>query len=357
MKSMLTMSVTKISAFLNGFEADGINKEKTLKLACIDPSILKSPDNRLTSNEVNRLIQEAVRLTNNENIGLCQGELLSKGFSNILGYILMNCRTLGEAAEKYCKYEKIVDETAITDVKREGGFAILSNVTIDNVLAGNRQFSDFKISGILSYIKLLTGKRIVLNEVYFTHHKPKDISEYQRIFKCPIFFEKSMNALVFDCRLLNLPIIEPNKELLLLFERNAQETLNAFESNETYSKKVRGVILKEMKGDISSIDTVAKRLAMSVRNLQIYLKREGASYTKLLNEIRKDMAVNYLKDKSVSVDEIAYILGFSETSVFHRAFKRWTGFTPGEFRTGDISKRKIGRFEKRGEINTKTKIR
>lgn len=337
MKNILTMSVTKISAFLNGFEAYGINKEEVLKSASIDPSILKSPDNRLASDEVNRLIQEAVRLTNNENIGLCQGELLSKGFSNILGYILMNCRTLGEAAEKYCKYEKIVDETSITNIKIEGSFAVLSNTTIDNTLANNRQFSDFKISGILSYIKLLTGKRIALNEVYFTHHKPKDISEYQRIFKCPVFFEKSVNALVFDYRLLNLPIIEPNKELLLLFERNARETLNTFESNGTYSKKVTSIILKEMKGDIPSIDTVAKRLAMSVRNLQIYLKREGASYTKLLNEIRKDMAVNYLKDKSVSIDETAYILGFSETSAFYRAFKKWTGFTPGEFRTAEVS--------------------
>lgn len=338
MKNILTMSVTKISAFLNGLEAYGINKEEALKLACIDPSILKSPDNRLTSDEVNRIIQEAVRLTNNENIGLCHGELLSKGFSNILGYILMNCRTLGEAAEKYCKYEKIVDETSITNIKIEGSFAVLSNTTIDNVLASNRQFSDFKISGIFSYINLLIGKRIVLNEVYFTHRKPKDISEYQRIFKCPVSFEETTNALVFDCRLLNLPIIEPNTDLLLLFEKKAQETLKAFENNETYTKKVTSIILKEMKGDIPSIDTVAKRLAMSVRNLQIYLKREGTSYTRLVNEIRKDMAVNYLKDKNVSIGEVAYILGFSETSTFYRAFKKWTSFTPSEFRTGDVSK-------------------
>ncbi|MEK7846978.1 MAG: AraC family transcriptional regulator, partial [Nitrospinota bacterium] len=59
---------------------------------------------------------------------------------------------------------------------------------------------------------------------------------------------------------------------------------------------------------------------------------------KLLNEIRKDMAVNYLKDKNVSIGEVAYILGFSETSAFYRAFKKWTSFTPSEFRTGDVSK-------------------
>src|SRR3989338_7533693 len=197
MKNILTMSVTKISAFLNGFEADGINKEKTLKLACIDPSIFKSPDNRLTSNEVNRLIQEAVRLTNNENIGLCQGELLSKGFSNILGYIMMNCRTLGEAAEKYCKYEKIVDETAITDVKREGGFAILSNVTIDNVLAAANTLSIVTLLSIAKPPSLLTSVMAVSSTIfsylqYFSAASPRVrqfIIIYPRIFEKP--FDKS----------------------------------------------------------------------------------------------------------------------------------------------------------------------
>lgn len=336
MKSVLTMSITKISEFLNAFEAHGINKEEALKSANINPSALESPDNRLSAAEVDRIMQGAVGLTNNENIGLCQGELLSKGFSSILGYILMNCGTLGEATEKYRQYEKIVDETSITDLKMEDGFVVLSTTTIDKMLAKNRQFSDFKIAGTLSYIKLLTGEWIVLKEVYFTHRKPKDTSEYQRIFQCPVFFEKSTNALVFDYESLNLPIIEPSKELLSLFEKNAQETLNAFESNETYTKKVTGIILKEMKGDIPSIHTVAQKLAMSVRNLQIYLKSEGASYIRLVNEIRRDMAVSYLKEKNVSIGEIAYILGFSETSAFHRAFKKWTGITPREFRTGKV---------------------
>ena len=237
MKSVLTMSVTKISEFLNAFEAHGVNKKEALKSANINPCVLESPDNRLTGAEVDRIVQAAVRLTNNENIGLCQGEMLSKGFSSILGYILMNCSTLGEATEKYRQYEKTVDDTGITDVKMENGFVVLSNTTIDTALANNRQFSDFRIAGTLSYIKLLTGKRIVLHEVHFTHPKPEDTSEYRRIFECPVLFDKSTNALVFERRSLDLPIIEPNKELISLFEKKAQETLNASASNETYAKK------------------------------------------------------------------------------------------------------------------------
>ena len=326
------MSVTKISAFLNNIEYFGVNKTHILNSACIDSRLLNSPDNRLTLEEVNRIYLAAATVTKNENIGLIQGERLSKSFSNILGYILMNCSDLGDAAKKYTKYEKIVDETSISEIKIDGDSVILSITNVEK-LKGNRQLSDFKVSGMLLYIQILSNKRITLKEVYFDHCKPKDISEYQRVFNCPVFFEKPMNALVFDKKLLQLPVVEPNMELLTLFEGIAQDTLEMMKKSETYTKKVVNIIVKEINGEIPSIDTVAKHLAMSVRSLQGYLKMEGTSYIQLLNNVRKDLAINYLKKKNTSIAEIAYVLGFSETSAFNRAFKKWTSRTPCEFRT------------------------
>lgn len=80
------------------------------------------------------------------------------------------------------------------------------------------------------------------------------------------------------------------------------------------------------------VQKVAKELAVSVRSLQMYLKSEGTTYTKLLNEIQEAMAIDYLADRELSIDEIAYILGFTERSTFHKTFKKWTNFTPGEYR-------------------------
>lgn len=124
----------------------------------------------------------------------------------------------------------------------------------------------------------------------------------------------------------------------MFFEKFARETLNKLEKRESFMVKVSRIILEEMQGNIPSVKMVANKLAMSERSLQYYLKREGTSYIKLLNNIRKDLAASYLKDKSVSIDEIAYFIGFSETSAFHRAFKKWTGFTPCEFREGKEDK-------------------
>jgi len=101
---------------------------------------------------------------------------------------------------------------------------------------------------------------------------------------------------------------------------------------------VTEILLEEIKKcTFPSIETVAKKLFLSVRILQLYLHKDDTSYIKLVKKMRKDLAEKYLKDRNISIDEIAYILGFSETSAFHRAFKSWTGLTPLQFKKSTLN--------------------
>lgn len=337
MNHTTSISATKILSFLNNFDIYGMNIKQVIHSAGVNPFILSSPDNRLSGSEAQKILETAVRLTKDENLGLHQGERLSKGFSNILGYILMNCSTLKECSEKYCRYEKIIDSTSISDLNIVDKNAVLSNITVDKALEENRQFSDFKIAGMLSYIKLLSGEKLQLHEVHFTYSKPKNTSEHERIFQSKVCFEKSANALIFNKELLNTPVTEPNKKLLLLFEKNAQEILETLNNNNIYTNMVTEIILGEItKYNLPSIEDVSKKLSLSVRKLQLYLQKEDTSYIKLIKEIRKSVAEKYLKDRNISIDEITYFLGFSETSAFHRAFKSWTGLTPAQFRKSEL---------------------
>lgn len=338
MNSMTSISATKISAFLNNIDTYGISTDQVISCANVNPFVLSSPDNRLSGDEAQKIIETAARLTQDDDLGLHQGEHLSKGFSNILGYILMNCSTLEECWTKYCKYEKIIDSTSISNFHIIDKNAVFSNITIDKSLKSNRHFSDFKIVGILAYIRLLSNKNIQLHEVHFTYPKPQDTSEYERIFQSKVYFHQSANALIFDSDLLNTSVVEPNRNLLLMFENNAQETLETLNNNNIYTNKVNEILLKEIqRGSCPSIETVAQKLFLSVRNLQLYLHEENTSYIKLLKKVRNELAQKYLKDRNISIDEIAYILGFSETSAFHRAFKSWTGLTPLQFKNGNLN--------------------
>lgn len=132
----------------------------------------------------------------------------------------MNCSTIKEGFEKYCRYEKIIDSTSISAFESIDKVAVFSNRAVDKALESNKQFSDFKVAGMLSYIKLLSKEDFQLKEVHFTYPKPKDISEYKRIFQSKVCFEKPVNALLFNSELLNSSILEPNKNLLHLFEKN-----------------------------------------------------------------------------------------------------------------------------------------
>lgn len=133
MDCISTLSATKVSAFLHDIEEYGASREQILQTAQLNAAVLQYPDHRITSLEFRRVLQETVRLTGNENIGLLQGQDFLKGFSNIVGYVLMNCRTLGEAADKYCKYEKIVDGTSISEIQELKVQVCLKCTMIDDV--------------------------------------------------------------------------------------------------------------------------------------------------------------------------------------------------------------------------------
>lgn len=327
-----TVSATKVAAFFQNIEAYGVNRSQVLEKARVNPDLLKLPDHRISSSEMKRILKEAVRLTGNENIGLLQGEQLTRGFSNIVGYVLLNCATLKEAAEKYCKYEKTVDGTSITETRESGDTFRLCSAMIDGELAGLRQYSDFRVAGILAYTKLLCGKRLIPVEVHFSYPRPTDTSLHEMLFGCPVLFGASSDTLVFRRKDMEVSILEPNPALLAEFERIARAALRGLGYGGVYSEKVTNIVLQEIRGEIPTVESIACKLSMSVRSLQNCLKREGTSYIRIVGEIRKEIAITYLKEKQVPTDEIAYLLGFSESSAFHRAFKRWTKTTPGEFR-------------------------
>ncbi|MEO1214948.1 MAG: helix-turn-helix transcriptional regulator [Bacteroidota bacterium] len=127
-----------------------------------------------------------------------------------------------------------------------------------------------------------------------------------------------------------------NPRLLQIFDRHAQNFLVSQTENDTYTSKVNRLLVNQLKNDAPGIEVVADHLSMSVRSLQMKLKEEGTSYQKLLNAVRKNFAIAYLRERKVSKGEIAHMLGFSEISVFSRTFKKWTGKSPSEYQAAFV---------------------
>lgn len=331
-----SIAVAKIYPILELFKILAIDPQDILRTCGLELDIFSHPDERISSDTLHQLMRLAIQTTGDYHFGLHAGEYLTH-LPNILGYVLANCRTLGEAINKYCAFQQISDGVYYSEVIRDNGLVVFktgSFVLEDPDM--ERHMACVHISGHVAYAKALLGTdyhSVKPRHVYFVHTTPKETAEYERIFDCPISFNRQINALILDEHILNLPIAYPNPDLLVFFEQHAALSLKELLKGETLTAKVNRLLVQALPGgNPPRIESIAKQLNMSVRSLQNRLKKEDISFSLLLNRIRKEMAMSYLMDRKVSIGEISYALGFAEPSVFHRSFKNWTNLTPTQFR-------------------------
>jgi len=185
-------------------------------------------------------------------------------------------------------------------------------------------------------MRSLTGVDINPLEVTFIYPEPESRSEYERIFKCPVRFGQKDNSFTLAMSVVNTPILMANPGLLEYFEKYAQDFLAEMERNNEHTRAVTKIILSRLDDEALSIDRVAKEMAVSVRTLQKRLEEEGVVFSDLYKDIRRRLAQKYLCE-NYTVEQITYLLGFSEPSVFRKAFKKWSGVTPREFREDAFS--------------------
>lgn len=328
---MGSLTVTKIIPIAMVFQESHRDFRPFLSSIGIAPDIMDSPDNTVSDSQLLTILHEATSVTGDNNIGLHAGEAFN-GLSNILGFLLLNCIDLEEAIEKYCRYQTVYDESFRLEFIYKDDLVIIGLIASNNLLAFDRQAIDLRLAGAYKYCRVLTGKELPLVGVHFTYKKPDDATEHNRFFNCPLRFSASQNALVFDRKVLRTPTLQPNRDLQILFEQYTRNVLEKHAGEKTYSRKVKELILEQMNGDAPTIDMISRVLKIGTRSLQIRLRDEGTTFSRLLDDVRKDLALEYLKNKDNTIAEVSYILGFSEPSVFHRRFKMWTNSTPGSYR-------------------------
>jgi AraC-like DNA-binding protein len=168
--------------------------------------------------------------------------------------------------------------------------------------------------------------------VCFAHSQPADIHDHLAFFRAPVRFSTGMNGLFFPATLLNEPCVRNDPSLLTVLERYAAALLDRTPRGSGLAERVRATLLQEIREGEPKASNVANRLKMSVRTLNRLLGNEGTTFRELLDHLRNELAVRHLREDTLAIAEIAFLLGFSELSAFYRAFHRWTGQSPAEFR-------------------------
>jgi AraC-like DNA-binding protein len=319
----------KIIAFSQRYE---VNPDSLYHAVGLNPTLLRDPDNRIPFYQLVDLYEKAAQLTKDANFGLHLGETVNPRAFDLVGYIALNSPTLGEALARLTRYHSIWTDGAAFSSDFAQPVASLVYKYVDHSIKNHRHDSEMTFAAVTSLCRNLIAEDWTPVAVEFQHPRPNDVSEHQRLFRCPVEFGKRVNNLLFAGSSLSLPVVKADPGLCTVLDRHAEEMLAKFPPRDSLVDQVRQIIGRELNGGDPSLERIADQLGLSARTLQRKLHEFGTSHNDLLDELRHELAVRYLREPQMAICEVAYLLGFSEPSSFHRAFKRWTGKTPSELR-------------------------
>jgi AraC-like DNA-binding protein len=332
-----TILVRSVSKIIEAAQAYGVEPKELYGAVNLDPSTLNDPDNRIPFAHLVALYEQAARLTGDDAFGLHIGERVDPKLFDVLGYMVVNSSTLGEALDRLVRYHAIWSEGAIFSLEISKSRVRLGYEYAEEQSDACRHDCEMTLSIAVSFSRRVTGVDWTPHEVSFRHSKPKSVIEHQRIFRAPVRFNRPANELIFDSSLLALPVMKADPGLCEILDRQAEALLAKLPRQDGLINHVRQLLTEALNGGDPRLETISQKLGISVRTLQRKLREEGTSHQDLLDEMRSDLSRRYLREPELAICEVAYLLGFSEPSAFHRAFRRWTGLTPKEFRRGQVS--------------------
>ena len=332
----IIVSVSVLSQLFSYLTSKGVDIDTFLISLGLDPESVNAPDSYIPIETYLLIQDEAAEYANDPYLGLHMGEFAEAGSWSILGYMMMNCKTLGEAFEKSTRYHRIIGNLIEGNAHLKFNRIKVTLATPPHAPQMSRHCYESTISSTVRMMRTLTGKEIDPLEVTFIYPEPNSRSEYERVFRCPVLFGQKENSFTIDLRVIFTPILYANPDMLQHFENYAQEFLADIDRQNEYAQAVTKIILSKLDDEKLSIKKVAKEMSVSVRTLQNRLKDEGVVFSELLTDTRQKLAKKYLQE-DYSVEQITYLLGFSEPSVFRKAFKKWSGVTPRQYREGSYS--------------------
>ncbi len=331
-----TTSSTWAQAIADALESEGLNVPELFAELGLDFSLLAEPDARIPQDSMTRLWHLAVRRSANPAIGLNMARVIRPAHFNVLGFALMSSASLKEGFARIVRYQRLIGEAADLNLQIRPDCYQLEVAIHGDALPAPPQSHDAALAYTLAFVRWMTGQPIRPLRASFACAAPADVGPYEQLFDCPLEFQAPLYSLSYSREVMEKPLATANAALAQAHERLAAEYLERFEQSRV-THQARQVLCRLLPQGEPKRQAVADALRMSTRTLQRRLQEEGKSFQQVLDETRKELSIQYLGQPQLSLLEISYLLGFADPSNFFRAFKRWFGMPPGQYRAGQGS--------------------
>ncbi|MDQ3370424.1 MAG: AraC family transcriptional regulator [Myxococcota bacterium] len=250
-----------------------------------------------------------------------------------LGYAVITSATLGDAFGRIQRYLRFVTDGASWVFEHAGDAAVVTFTQHGAATPEHQYVDEFSLAHLVLVGRKLTAAPWEVEEVRFRHPAPADIAALQAFFRAPIQFGATATQLRLPRAVLGLRFAKGDPNMAAFFDRHIEAVLQRTQPEDDFVTGVRRLIATALVRNEYALEDLAPLLAMSPRTLRRRLAAEGVTYSALLEDVRRDLAERYLRERRLSLGEIAFALGYSEPATFHRAFRRWKNVTPAAYRS------------------------
>ncbi len=312
-------------------EKRGVDTARIRRRTGLEGVDLAHPEQRVPESVPREAWDLAAEATEDEAIGVHVAEAGTPAVADVLEYAFRASPTLGDALGQIVRYARVMHDRFTLLLAPESDGARLT-VTVPPAHPVTRYQVEFFHASLLRLARDTCDPDIAPLDASFAHPPPARLDEHRRFFACPLRFGQPVIGLLIARADLARPMRGADPALAALLGRQLDKLLVSLAADPSLSARARRLVKDDLPSGSVSIDRVAGQLAMSVRTLSRRLEAERTSFRHLVDSVRQELAVAHLRDPRMELAEIAFLLGYSESSAFHRSFKRWTGWTPLEFR-------------------------
>ena len=325
-----TIVASYTQAFASALEAEGIDPQTIFDELGITPQLTSDPLQRISNEDVSRLFQASIAATGNPCFGIAVGERMQPGNLHALGFALLASTSLRDFYDRICNYYRVVSQNAeFLQYDREGASVLVARNVAQSVCD---ETQDAWVTVMVRFLRFLYQQDINPLWIELPRQVPVGGDQpYLDYFKCPVRFACKEASIAMDSAVMDRPLPGASPDLAQQNDQIVMQYLEQMDRNDIVNR-VRCLIIEELAAGTLTKQGIADKLHMSARNLQLKLAARDTTFQDILDSTRQNLAAGYIEHSHLAITEIAYLLGFSDASNFTRAFRRWHGVSPSEYR-------------------------
>src|ERR1700747_1337892 len=313
-------------------DVNGSDAEPLLLKAELSRDQLSPDSGGISVASQHRFLEFAAVETNDSLLGLHVAAEIDLRGVGILFYLAAASATVAEALEHLARYAGTANEALHLEISQHQGETVLALRPIGGDAEPRRPFSEFIALAVIRALNRATNRDFAPSRMTFAHPRNSGLREIHRILRCPVQFAQTTDSWVLPQRVMELPIASGDSHLLHILEAHADDLLSERRAATGLQGLVENQLLSMLPSGRVQMAAVAQQLGMSERSFKRHLAQEGNTFGEILDRLRNRIALRYLEDRRMTLQQIAWLLGYSEIGAFNHAFKRWTGTSPGRAR-------------------------